>query len=128
MALSTALSQEVASDVRSRGRQYYTSGAVQLLDGNARRVQAAVRGSQLYDVLLERDSRRIDAWCSCPYCEDRYEPCKHIWATLLAAEQHGYLGANNAKPPRYLEVDEELGLDGVEDRDPYDDEEEEYYD
>src|SRR4051812_9751211 len=124
MALSSSVANQVAGDVRSRGREYYASGAVQFLDGNARRVRASVRGSQLYEVILERDKKYIEGWCSCPYCDDHYEPCKHIWATLLAAEARGYLGANNGKPPHYLEVNEELSPDGFDDHDPYGDDEE----
>src|SRR2546425_1144702 len=103
MVVSTALFSEVASDVRTRGREYYASGAIQILHGNAHTVQATVQGSAEYDVTLERDRRYVQAWCSCPYCRDNYDPCKHIWATLLAAEVRGYLGGSkNSKPPRYL--------------------------
>ncbi len=62
-----------------------------LVEGDAWHVDATVRGSRSYDVKLSREHDAIEAWCTCPYCEDYFEPCKHIWATLLAAEAEGYL-------------------------------------
>src|SRR5207248_3922140 len=91
MALTAQLSRQVASDVQRRGRQYYASGAVSIVDGNDWSVRAVVQGTEDYEVSLTCDRQRLKVFCSCPYYQDRLEPCKHIWATVLAAEPRGFL-------------------------------------
>src|SRR4051812_43860738 len=105
MALTTELARQVPADVQSKGRDYYARGAVRIHRGNAREVEAIVQGGELYDVTLKRKGKSVHAWCSCPYCEDRGEPCKHIWATLLAAEARGDLRTKVNGTPRFLELD-----------------------
>jgi superfamily II DNA or RNA helicase len=91
MVLTTQISRQVASDVQRRGRQYFTSGAVDILDGDKSFVRALVQGTEQYQVSLTREKKRLKVWCTCPYYQDRLAPCKHIWATLLAAEARGFL-------------------------------------
>jgi len=67
MALTSQLSRQVAADVRRRGAHYYMTGAVRILKGDAEAVEAAVRGTQLYTVTLQRRGKVIKAHCSCPY-------------------------------------------------------------
>src|SRR5437588_7719988 len=119
MALSTTLSNAVDCDIQARGREYFTRGAVRIEHGNRHAVQATVQGTEEYDVTLERANKSIEAWCSCRYCRDLYDPCKHIWATLLAAEQRGYLGSSTGKAPRRLEVNEELSPEGLQEDEFY---------
>ncbi|HXU38198.1 MAG TPA: DEAD/DEAH box helicase [Blastocatellia bacterium] len=52
-------------------------------------MHAVVTGSEDYDVLLAIRERELCIACTCPYF-DNY-PCKHIWATMAAAERKGYL-------------------------------------
>src|SRR5216683_6156804 len=86
MIRTTQLSRQVAGDVQRRGRQYYARGAVEIQDGDDWSVHALVQGSEQYQVSLTRERKRLKVFCSCPYYQDRVKPCKHIWATLLAAE------------------------------------------
>ena len=78
------------SAVRNRGQQYYRTGEVQKLHVSTGGVTAEVWGSEVYDVALDfaRDTLTID--CTCPYFAD-VGPCKHLWATILAADAKGYL-------------------------------------
>ncbi|WP_435022533.1 SNF2-related protein (plasmid) [Tundrisphaera sp. TA3] len=82
--------------------------------GNSKRVDATVRGSLPYRVELFREGDSIQAGCSCPYFEDRYETCKHIWATLLAAEAQGYLKGTGGGAPRDLVLVDHPGAMGDE--------------
>ena len=82
-----------------------------LVEGDAWHVDATVRGSRLYDVKLSREHDEIRAWCTCPYCEGEFVPCKHIWATLLAAESKGYLEGDGRRPVRDLTLDDPYDLD-----------------
>ena len=49
-------------------------------------------GERPYGVEIERDAGgAFTASCDCPYFQDRFVICKHIWASLLEAERRGYL-------------------------------------
>ena len=60
-----------------------------------------MRGTLLYDVQIKWDPESYQARCSCPFFTDRDENCKHIWATLLAAQDAGKL------PREYWTTDSE---------------------
>ncbi|MGH7886235.1 MAG: SWIM zinc finger family protein, partial [Candidatus Binatia bacterium] len=89
--LTEELSAEVSGLVQQRGRSYFRTGAVRLLQGNDRSVSARVQGSQAYRVEMAVAEGFVDYSCTCPFFETDYEACKHIWATALAAEERGYL-------------------------------------
>ena len=50
-------------------------------------VSAEVRGTRTYDVDLERENKSLIYSCNCPFFEDNFNVCKHIWATLLEMEK-----------------------------------------
>ena len=91
MTLCTEVAGQVSSRIRDKGEQYYRNGRVKLTSGNSVIVRATVRGSQPYDVRLGRLRDTIVTRCSCPYFQDNLDICKHIWATLKAAEGASYL-------------------------------------
>jgi hypothetical protein len=125
MALTSQLVTRVPQEIQNRGREYFQRGSVELLDGGARSVHATVEGSQRYRVNLSRLGKVIKAACSCPYCQDNAQTCKHIWATLLSAERQGYLGGKGDGDPRYIVIDEddESVFDEEDDgEEPYEDE------
>lgn len=87
------LSEYFEKRVRSRGHRYYHDGHVRLGDFDPDMfLEAGVTGSHAYtvDVKIERKRRTwtVRVGCSCPYGDSFGEPCKHIWATLLAIEEH----------------------------------------
>jgi len=102
MALTTHLSGYVGNKVQSRGFSYYRSGAVQIINGNKEELQASVIGTDAYEVDVYREEDTVYVSCTCPYFEGERETCKHIWATLLAAEQQGYLKGKS--DPVHLEI------------------------
>ncbi|MDR3632361.1 MAG: DEAD/DEAH box helicase [Isosphaeraceae bacterium] len=122
MALTASLLNDVSKRVRDRGREYYLARAVTIHQGDANFVVATVRGTEGYEVTLNRTGRNLVAWCTCPHCANEYEACKHIWATVLAAEAQGFLGGNDGRPPRELvlaeDPDEEWDGDEFDD-DPF---------
>src|SRR4051812_38032582 len=84
------LSSRVPSAVRSRGSQYFSQGNVHIESGSANHVDASVYGSMTYTVRIRIEDRKVVTTCDCPYF-DGEGTCKHIWATLLSAEEGGYL-------------------------------------
>jgi len=71
--------------VRDRGWDYFEKGAVRLTAVGSERVEAVVFGSQLYRVELDPRAEDLAADCTCAYFRDSGF-CKHLWATILAAE------------------------------------------
>jgi hypothetical protein len=102
MGLSKKLARGVAMDVRARGRQYYHSKSVRILQGDAQGVRAEVDGTEVYRVSLHRRKKSLQVCCSCPYYQDRLVPCKHIWATILTADRQGLLQGPGDIGPQYL--------------------------
>ena len=89
------LTQQIADEVgrltQERGRQYFLRGAVESIEGDNSSVTAVVQGTMRYRVQIKNLDEFLDYSCSCPFFERDFEPCKHIWAAALKAEQHGYL-------------------------------------
>src|ERR1700691_6138170 len=105
MKLASVLSSNFDSEIRARGASYYRLGAVRIKRGNATGVEAGVRGSRVYDVAIAWDGRRLTLFCDCPYYED-VGACKHIWATILAADAQNYFTAVTRLNPRDISFDE----------------------
>ncbi|MGE5220598.1 MAG: SNF2-related protein, partial [Chloroflexota bacterium] len=76
---------------QERGRRYFQHGAVRFLEGDLGSLHAGVQGTRLYDVQVAIEKHVVNVSCTCPFFEREHDPCKHIWAALLAAEQSGYL-------------------------------------
>src|SRR5947209_20113515 len=91
MSLTSRFSSQFDSAIRNRGRSYYTSGQVRITQGDDLEVIATVRGSENYRVILSIEGKTLIVFCTCPYFDQ--DVCKHIWATLMAAEARGLLTA-----------------------------------
>src|SRR5260221_4989281 len=113
MPLAAQLSDHFDGAIKKRGEAYFREGHVQILEGGPWEVGAHVQGSESYGVHLQRTKEEIKASCTCPYFLDNLDFCKHIWATLLAAEKACYLGGNG-QGAVYLVPDEDEVLDDDE--------------
>src|SRR5436190_8265935 len=90
MSLAGKLLREFTAKIRGRGFAYFHANKVEILEHSESHVDAKVRGSQDYLVRLTLGRVSLDVACTCPYFEDG-ESCKHIWATMLAADSRQYL-------------------------------------
>jgi superfamily II DNA or RNA helicase len=84
------LIDDFADGVRRRGADYFKWGAVRITAQSPEVLRAAVAGTKSYEVTFEVRRNRLAIWCSCPYF-DSDGPCKHLWATALAADKSGAL-------------------------------------
>jgi hypothetical protein len=91
MSLTRTFSKYFDSGVRNRGSSYYRSGLVSIKQTTDDLVLATVRGSSNYSVRLQIQDDILEVECNCPYFEDWGTTCKHIWATIIAAENRNYL-------------------------------------
>ena len=80
--LTQALAPSVPGGSRVKGRAYFLDRAVTRIEGDAWSVEATVRGSRDYHVTIRREGPVFTGRCECPYFDDRFVVCKHIWAAL----------------------------------------------
>ena len=122
--LSQALKSEFTSTICQRGQSYFQRKLVQVKKADDWKLKAIVRGSAKYEVELIRDLEGvITASCTCPYVSSADDPCKHIYATLLEADDKQYLQGNGDNSGVILDLAVEDEYD--DDYDEYEDEEEE---
>ena len=91
MNLTRALAPAASTKTRARGAQYFSSGAVVHFDPQQSMAYAVVRGTEDYVVRIEIAGQAIRCTCTCPYFNDRLEPCKHLWAVALTCDDRGVL-------------------------------------
>ena len=104
------LRSSVHAGVVARSRSY--ASAVRIVSGDAVHVDALVQGTHEYDVFLTVEGTQLVACCTCPFFEDRFEPCKHIWAVVDAAVARGHLDAlASVAKPRLIVDRPETGLE-----------------
>ena len=118
MKLSKRLEGEFSAAIRQRGLTYYWQHLIRIRSGDARQVQAEVTGTERYGVTLHWDAPFLTVWCDCPHFEGE-GPCKHLWATILAAEAQNYLAEAVSSPELILDDGmssyEEIPLEEEED-------------
>ena len=123
-SLSHALKSEFTTTIRQRGLNYFQRKLVQIKKADAWKVKAIVRGSSKYTVEFVRDIEGvIAASCTCPYVSSSDDPCKHIYATILEADDKKYLQGNGDNSQVILDLQVEDEYDDYDDE--YEEEEEE---
>jgi len=105
MSLKGKFSNEFNPKIRDRGVAYFRSGAVEILEHSITHVNARVKGTIDYLVRLELGSNSFNVACTCPYF-DGGEECKHVWATMLAADNLTYLSSIDGYGPIKLLYDD----------------------
>jgi superfamily II DNA or RNA helicase len=108
VSLAGKLKRYFDGGTKSRGDSYYRYGKVRIRKGSESSLVASVRGSgsYSYEVKLDFENNTLSVVCDCPYFED-HGVCKHIWATILAADAQGYLGKASSAPNLLLDDSED---------------------
>ncbi len=89
MSLARRLAIGFSWTTQKRGQEYFHSGRVIIVHGTGNEVKALIRGSQRYYVEIGYVNNNFQLSCTCLAAERG--PCKHAWATVLAAEAEGHL-------------------------------------
>ncbi len=113
ISLTQMLAATVPGGSRVKGRAYFLDQAVTRIEGTAWAVEATVRGSRDYHVTIRRAGRVFSGSCECPYFDDRFVICKHIWAAMLEAERRQLLLGDG-------DVPRDAVLEAFDDRDQSD--------
>src|SRR6185503_17814753 len=105
MSLKSRFAPQFNPKIRDRGLAYFRGGAVTILEHSDSHLLARVKGTHDYFVELRLTLYSLDVACTCPYFSDG-EDCKHIWATMLAADSKNYLSDVDSHGPLRLLYDE----------------------
>jgi hypothetical protein len=89
--LPAVLAKGFSASSRDRGEKYFMGKRVKIRTGSPTEVGANVQGSELYNVSLKWSNSKLAVRCDCPFFEEHGNLCKHIWATILEAEEQGHL-------------------------------------
>ena len=106
MSLKSRFAPQFNPRIRDRGFAYFRGGAVKILEHSDFHVLAQVKGNLNYFVELNLTLSSLDVACTCPYFGDG-EDCKHIWATMLAADSKNYLSDIDLYGPLKIVYDDE---------------------
>src|SRR5829696_4929928 len=106
MSLKSRFASQFDPRIRDRGLADFRSGSVRILQHSDFYVLAQVEGNLDYFVQLALTLNSLDVACTCPYFADG-EDCKHIWATMLAADSKNYLSEVDLHGPLRLVYDDE---------------------
>jgi superfamily II DNA or RNA helicase len=119
MSLKSRFASQFNPKIRDRGVAYFRSGAVTILEHSDFYLLAQVKGKLDYFVQLLLSLNSLDVACTCPYFADG-EDCKHIWATMLAADRRNLLSDADRLGPLKLVYDNNglKGLQLLEDDEP----------
>jgi superfamily II DNA or RNA helicase len=106
MSLKSRFAPQFNPKIRDRGFAYFRGGAVKIREHSDFHVLAQVKGSIDYFVGLSLTLKSLDVACTCAYFA-KGEDCKHIWATMLAADSKNYLSEVDLCGPLELVYDDE---------------------
>ena len=105
MQLASILENQFSVSSQKRGDVYFEQRRVKIRMGSATELSATVVGSEPYMVMLKWSGKELSVLCSCPYFIDEGATCKHIWASILAADEQGYLAAATTDRAVSLDTD-----------------------
>ncbi len=106
MSLKSRFASQFNPTIRDRGFAYFRGGAVKILEHSGSYVRAQVKGKLDYFVQLTLTLNSLEVACTCPYFADGQD-CKHIWATILAADSKTYLSEVDLLGPLKLVYDDD---------------------
>ena len=91
MTLSELLEDKFRGDIRFRGDAYLKAERVSVTRVTADHIFAVVRDGVDYQTQLTRDDGLLKMYCNCASGGQTESVCKHLWATILAVDDGGYL-------------------------------------
>jgi superfamily II DNA or RNA helicase len=86
MPLANSLSSQVTPTIRDRGLALFRAGVVTIESASPTAIAAMVGLTDVEEVDLTLSGRTLRAACTCETPGEYISGCKHIWATILAAD------------------------------------------
>src|ERR1044071_4892315 len=119
MSLKSRFASQFNPKIRDRGIAYFRAGAVKILEHYEGYLLTRVEGTYDYFVELSLSLDSLNVACTCPYFAGG-EDCKHIWATMWAADSKNLFSEVDLLGPLKLIYDDDAleSLQLLEDDEP----------
>ncbi len=113
MSLIKVMEPRFRGDIRFRGAAYVQSERVEITHVTDDRLYGVVHDGDEFQTQLSREETQLIPFCTCARPGQLEIYCKHVWATILIAEDQGYIngGVRVGHFPPFIAVDEDLDLD-----------------
>ncbi|MFT4559123.1 MAG: hypothetical protein ACI92S_004512, partial [Planctomycetaceae bacterium] len=100
-------------DIRFRGAAYVQSERVEITHVTDDRLYGVVHDGDEFQTQLSRDDTQVVPFCTCAKAGQQEIHCKHVWATILIAEDQGYISSSLRAGhfPPFVAIDDNLELD-----------------
>jgi len=121
MSFAKALEDQFRGDIRFRGAAYLKAERVTIARVTADSVYGVVQDGTEYQTQLTRENGQMRMHCTCSQGDRLPAACKHLWATILAADATGLApGAARSGnfPPFIVDSPLETSTDDYWDGDP----------
>ena len=119
MTLAELLESRFRGDIRFRGEAYLKAERVAITHVSEDSLFGSVRDGAEYHTQLARKNGDLKLLCSCAEETGRKSPCKHLWATVLAADSTGCVsgGLRPGNIPPFVVTEPETGFSLYDDGD-----------
>ena len=113
MSLIKVMESRFRGDIRFRGAAYVQSERVEITHVTDDRLYGVVHDGDEFQTQLSRDDAQMVPFCTCAKPGQQEVHCKHVWATILIAEEQGYVngGVRSGHFPPFVAIDEDLDVD-----------------
>ncbi len=113
MSLIKVMEPRFRGDIRFRGAAYVQSERVEITHVTDDRLYGVVHDGHEFQTQLSRDDTQMVPFCTCAKPGQLEIHCKHVWATILIAEDQGYInsGVRTGHFPPFVAIDDDLDVD-----------------
>jgi superfamily II DNA or RNA helicase len=113
VSLIKVMEPRFRGDIRFRGAAYVQGERVEITHVTDDRLYGVVHDGDEFQTQLSRDDAQIVPFCTCAKPGQQEIHCKHVWATILIAEDQGYINSavRTGHFPPFIAIDDDLDLD-----------------
>jgi superfamily II DNA or RNA helicase len=113
VSLIKVMEPRFRGDIRFRGAAYVQAERVEITHVTDDRLYGVVHDGDEFQTQLSREDAQMIPFCTCAKPGQQEIHCKHVWATILIAEDQGYVngGVRAGHFPPFVAVDEDLDVD-----------------
>lgn len=113
MSLIKVMEPRFRGDIRFRGAAYVQGERVEITHVTDDRLYGVVHDGDEFQTQLSRDETQVVPFCTCAKAGQQEIHCKHVWATILIAEDQGYINGSVRAGhfPPFVAIEDDLELD-----------------
>ena len=113
VSLIKVMEPRFRGDIRFRGAAYVQGERVEITHVTDDRLYGVVHDGDEFQTQLSRDETQVVPFCTCAKAGQQEIHCKHVWATILIAEDQGYINGSVRAGhfPPFVAMDDDVDLD-----------------